>query len=192
MNGQGDITRLLQRYSNGDPGAADELLPLVYQELRTCAAGYLRRERSGHTLQATALVHEAFLRLLGAGRIDFDSRSHFFGLAAGAMRRVLVDYARQRSAQKRGGGVLMVELNENLRIPDDRMQPLMELDEALTRLGRRDPRQVQVVEMRFFGGLTEEEIARVLGISIRTVKRDWVVAKAWLTAALRERRSAGS
>lgn len=178
-----DVTRLLARLSTGDSSAEAELIPRVYAELRKLAVAHLRRERSNHTLQATALVHEVYLRLAGRCADDWHGRAHFFSLAAQIMRRILVDHARQRHAAKRDGGV-MVPFEEVLVISDDRCEVVLHVNDALCRLERRDPRQARVVELRYFAGLTEEEIGLLLGISIRTVKRDWMVAKAWLKAEL--------
>jgi RNA polymerase sigma-70 factor (ECF subfamily) len=177
----GDVTRLLERASAGDAAARATLFDVLYRELRRLAEGAMRAERSDHTLQPTALVHEAFLRLAhNQGR--FESRAHFLGVAAGAMRRVLVDHARGRNAQKRGSGSTRVTVNDL----DDLPQPVPEdldlivLDDALSRLTALDPRQAQIVELRFFGGLSVEETAAVVGVSERTVKREWQVSRAWL------------
>jgi RNA polymerase sigma-70 factor, ECF subfamily len=176
----GEITQLLQQINGGDPAAQSRLIPLVYRELRRLAAQYMRMERSGHTLQTTALVHEAYLRLAKQKGAPWQSRAQFFGVAARLMRRILVDHARERLAKKRGGSWEKVSLDEALTVaalPSDR---LLALDEALDRLGERDFRQSRIVELKFFGGLSEAEAAEVLGVSVRTVKRDWCVAKAWL------------
>jgi RNA polymerase sigma factor (TIGR02999 family) len=178
----GEVTRLLDALRGGDPGALDRLYPLVYTELRRAAAGLLRRERPGHTLQPTALVHEAYIKLADRAGADVRNRAHFFGVAARAMRQVLVDHARRRNAAKRGGGAVAVEVNSGLT---DRALPfdeLLALDDALERLGQVSHRLRQVVEYRFFGGLSEEEVAEVLGVTVRTAQRDWAKARAWLYA----------
>ncbi len=174
-----DITQLLLDWSNGDERSRDLLIPLVYDELHRLAHYYLRRERPAHTLQTTALVHEAFLRLVGETNIRWQSRAHFFGIAANLMRRILVDYARSHHAAKRGSRY-KVSLHEDLGLLEEQAVDLVALDDGLTSLATIDPQQSRVVELRFFGGLTVEETAEVLGISARTVKRDWSVAKAWL------------
>ena len=158
----------------------DELTPLVYQELKRIAGGQLRRERQGHTLQATALVHEAYMKLVDQRDVNWRNRSHFFALAAQAMRRILMDYAKSRGREKRGGGVHKTSLDEALIVAEDRSSTLVAIDEALTRLEELDQRQAKVVELRFFGGLSVEETAEALGISAPTVKREWAMAKAWL------------
>jgi RNA polymerase sigma-70 factor (ECF subfamily) len=177
-----DVTELLHRFANGDKEAEADLMPRVYRELHKIARAYLRRERPDHTLQATALVHEAYLRLTSQREIDWKNRAHFFGIAAQMMRRILVDYARQRGAGKRGG--VHISLDEGLMISDDQCALVTDLDEALQRLARLNERQARVVELRFFSGLTEEEIGEVLGLSSRTVKRDWTMARAWLYGEL--------
>lgn len=163
----------------------DRLLPLVYDELRGMAHGYLLRERRGHTLSTTALVHEAYLKLVDRTRTPIESRAYFFGAAARAMRQVLVDRARHRMRQKRGGGQRPVTLEERHLLADHFAADLLDLDEALRRLAEIEPRAARVVECRFFGGLTVEETAEVLDVSSRTVKRDWIMAKAWLYRELR-------
>ena len=176
------VTEMLQEWgSHGDREALDELIPIVYAELRRQAARQLRRERAGHTLQTTALVHETYLRLVGQREVRWQNRAHFFAIAAEMMRRILVDHARKTSAAKRGGSALKLQLDESLAAPDEQQQPdLVAIDEALVKLAALDPQQGRIVELRFFGGLNVEETAEVLGISPRTVKRDWRVAKAWL------------
>lgn len=175
------ITTVLGRVRNGDPGALDQLLPLVYDELRALAGAQLRNERTGHTLGATALVHEAYLRLVAREQLDVKDRSHFFAVAAQSMRRVLVDHARARKRQKRGLGqvALPLEAVEGL-VGEAAADELIALDEALDRLAAASPRAAQVVERRFFAGLTLEETAESLGTSLKTVQRDWLVARAWL------------
>ena len=174
------VTRLLQEWGGGDRGALDRLIPFVYEELRRQAARHLRRERSGHTLQTTALVHEAYLRLVDQKGARWQNRAHFYAIAAQLMRRILVDHARKRRAAKRGGSDLRVTLNQASDPAGGPEVDVLAVDEALTRLAALDPQQSRVVELRFFSGLTVEETAEVLGISPRTVKRDWNVAKAWL------------
>jgi len=179
-----DVTQLLARLKSGDRDALDRLMPLVHDELRRLAAAHMRRERSDHTLQATALAHEAYMRMVNLDRIDWRDRAHFFAVAAGVMRRILIDHARKRRAARRGGGAPHIPLEEGLRLADDRPDELVDLDEALERLAEVDPRQERIVELRFFGGLSVEETAAVLDISPRTVKREWAVARAWLRAEL--------
>jgi RNA polymerase sigma factor (TIGR02999 family) len=178
----GDVTALLVAWAKGDEEARDRLIPLVYDDLRRRAAGYLRRERPGHTLDPTALVHEAFLRLVDQGQAGFESRSHFLAIAARVMRQVLVDHARTRQAAKREGGRRKVSLDEAplLSVSDDASGDLLDLEEALQRLGALDPRKVEIVEMRYFGGLSVDETAEVLGLSPATIKRDWSLARAYL------------
>jgi RNA polymerase sigma factor (TIGR02999 family) len=179
-----EVTLLLSRLKAGDRSALDRLMPLVHDELRRLAGAHMRRERADHTLQATALAHEAYMRMVDLDRIDWRDRAHFFAVAAGVMRRILIDHARKRRAARRGGGAPHVPLEEGLRLADDRPEELVDLDEALDRLAAMDPRQARIVEMRFFGGLSVEETGAVLGISPRTVKREWAVARAWLKAEL--------
>jgi RNA polymerase sigma factor (TIGR02999 family) len=182
------VTRLLEAWSSGDMRARDELLPLVYAELRRRAAAHLKRERPGHTLRPTDLLHEAYLRLC-AQNSGFKNRDHFFGVASRLMRRVLVDHARARAAVKRGKG-LRVTLAEDVAAPAaSSPADLLDLDTALDELAALDEREAHIVELRFFGGLTFEETARVVGISIATVKSDWAHAKAWLFARLDSRSS---
>lgn len=173
------MTQLLQEWSEGKREAADEVLPRLYEELHRIAASYFRRERKSHTLQATALVHEAFLRLAGHG-VEWRDRAHFIGLMAHVMRRVLVDHARRRDRLKRGGGMETITLAEAAVLATERTPDLMELEDALSRLARHDPRKATLVELRFFGGLTVDEAAEVLGVSAPTVVRQWRQAKAWL------------
>ena len=179
------VTQWLLEWSGGDRAALDQLMPAVYAELHRVAVSYLRREQAGHTLQPTALVHEAYLRLVDESRVDWHSRAHFFGAAARLMRQILVDHARRRNAAKRGGGdfrVTLGEANANYAPPD---VDLLALDHALAELAALDAQQGRVVEMRFFGGLSIEETADVLAISPATVKRDWTTAKAFLRRKLR-------
>jgi len=180
----GEITRVLAQLKQGDKAAANELVPLVYPHLRSLASYYMRGERKDHTLQATGLVHEAFIRLLKQENLAWEDRNHFFGVAAGLMRRILVDYARAHRAGKRGGAEPDLPLDEALVFAVERSSELIALDDSLKLLSEWDPRQSQIVELRFFAGLTEEEIADVLGISVRTVKRDWAAARAWLHTEL--------
>ena len=177
----GDVTRLLEAAVAGDGEALDRLLPLVYEDLRRVAHRQLDREGGGHTLQTTALIHEAYLKLAAGGAMSATSRAHFLAIAARAMRQVLVDYARRRKAAKRGGGVISVTLGDQAQPADTSADDLLALDDALKEL---DPRQRQVIECRFFGGMEEKDIAEALGVSERTVRRDWVKARAWLYQAL--------
>jgi RNA polymerase sigma-70 factor (ECF subfamily) len=181
---QGDITQLLKAMHAGEPAAAESLLPLVYTELHKLAKAYMRRERPDHTLQATALINEAYVRLAGED-IDWESRSHFIGLAAHVMRRVLVDYARAHTAKRRAGGLQRVELEDAMAISFERLEEATVLDDALNRLAVKDARQARVVELRYFGGLSVEQIARVLDVAPRTVKRDWSLARIWLAQELK-------
>jgi RNA polymerase sigma factor (TIGR02999 family) len=179
------LTHLLVAWGQGDAGALDRLTPLVYKELRRLAQWQMNRERAGHTLQATALVNEAFLRLVDINRIQWQDRAHFFAMAARQMRRVLIDAARKHGNQKRGGDLQKVSLAEGLVVPD-RPEELVALDEALDALSQIDARRGKVVEMKFFGGLSVEEIAEVLNVSTDTVKRDWKLARSWLGRELRK------
>lgn len=181
---QESITQLLESWSSGDQGAAEQLLPLVYEELRRIATRQLRQERGAHTLQATAIVHEAYLRLIGQEGLQWPSRAHFFAFAAHLIRRILVDYARSRNRAKRGGQYDRVTLAEVADLALEKSPDLVALDEALSSLEKVDPRKATVVELRFFAGLTLEEIADQLGISTETVGREWRRAKAWLYTAL--------
>ena len=174
------ITQLLLAWGGGNQAALEELMPLVYDELRKVAARHLRRQRPGHTLQTTALVNEAYLRLIDSSQVRWQNRAHFFAISAQLMRRILVDFARSRSNLKRGGGAEQVSLDEALVITPERGADLLALDDALTRLAELNPRQAQVVELRYFGGLNEEESAEALKISLRTVQRDWNLARLWL------------
>jgi len=181
------VTELLHAWGAGDEAALHQLVPLVESELRRLAGVYMARERSGHTLQPTALVNEAFLRLVDAHDIRWQGRAHFFGIAARLMRRVLVDHARARGFQKRGGGAHAVPLETAVLVSRAPDIALLDLDQALDGLATLDDRKARVVEMRFFGGMTVEETADALGVSVDTVKRDWRVAKLWLLNALEER-----
>jgi len=176
-----EITRMLQEWNGGKQEALDTLLPLVYEELHRQASRYLRRERAGHTLQTTALINEAYLKLIDQREVNWQNRAHFFGIAAQMMRRILVDYARQRHRAKRGGIAEDLPLEKAaLVMSEEKSVDLVALDEALTRLAKFDERQARIVELRYFSGLTIEETAEVLRISPATVKSDWNVAKAWL------------
>jgi RNA polymerase sigma factor (TIGR02999 family) len=186
MTSQHEITRLLTDWSRGDRQALEKLTPLVYDELRRLASRYLRRERSGHTLQSTALVHEAYLKLVEQKNVKWQSRAHFFGIAAQMIRRILVDYARAHNADKRGAGAEKLSLDEAIALPGGPDLDLIALDDALEGLARLDARQSRLVELRFFAGLTLEETAEVLDMSLATAKRDWVSAKAWLSRELRK------
>ena len=179
------LTRLLVAWRQGDKAALAQLTPLVYKELRRLAQWHMGRERRNHTLQATALVNEAYLRLVHIDQVNWQDRAHFFAMAARQMRRILIDSARKRGNLKRGGGCEKVSLAEGLVVPD-RPDELIALDEALDALAKIDERRGRVVEMKFFGGLSVEEIAEVLGVSPDTVKRDWKLAKAWLGRELRK------
>ena len=182
--GEHDITRLLLAWSEGDDDALGKLAPLVAAELQRLARHYLRGERPGHTLQPTALVNEAYLRLLDWRKVSWQNRAHFMGIAANMMRRILVDHARRHGFQKRGGDVVKISLDAGQLGSSERDADLVALDEALTRLAQLDRRKSQVVELRFFGGLSVEEAAEVLKISTRTVKREWSLAQAWLHCEL--------
>lgn len=180
-----DVTDLLLRWSAGDERALDELTPLVYDDLRRLARALLTRETPGHTLQATALVHEVYLRLFDQRRVRWENRAHFFSAAAHIMRRVLVDHARARATAKRGGGSTRVEIGEGDAIVGAFAEDWLDLDATLTRLGRVDMRKVRIVEMKCLAGMTNQEIATALGISDATVERDWKFARAWLIDAMR-------
>ena len=175
------ITQLLNQWSNGDAEVLDDLMPLVYKELRRQAAGYLRRERTDHTLQPTALINEAYLKLIDQRDMKWQNRAHFFAIAAQAMRRILVDYARTRKREKRGGAAENLPLDEALTIvSQEKSVDLVALDEALNKLAEFDERQAKVVELRYFSGLSIDETAEVLDVSNVTIRRDWIMAKAWL------------
>jgi len=184
-----EVTQLLQAWRGGDQSALDRLIPLIHAELHRLAHHYMLRERLGHTLQTTALVNEAYLRLVDASQVAWQNRAHFLAISANLMRRILVDFARSRGYQKRGGNAVKVEFDE-ARVPSvGRGAEVVALDEALQALAAFDERGAKVVELRFFGGLTEEETGEVLGVSARTVKREWASAKAWL---LREMKGGGA
>ena len=188
-SGSPQITQLLLAWGNGDERALEDLMPLVYDELRKVAARHLRRMRPGQTLQTTDLVNEAYLRLIDASQVRWQNRAHFFAVSAQLMRRILVDFARRRQYLKRGGGAQQVSLDEGLAIAPERGAELIALDDALGRLAELNARQAQVVELRYFGGLTEEETAEALKVSLRTVQRDWNLARLWL---YRELQSGGA
>jgi RNA polymerase sigma factor (TIGR02999 family) len=178
---------LLVEWGKGDRGALEKLTPLVYEELKRLATRYLRRERREHTLQSTALVHEAWLRLIDQKHVHWQNRAQFFGIAAEMIRRILIDHARNRQAAKRGDGALKLTLDDALAAPDIRDLDLVALDDALQDLAKFDPQQSRMVELRFFAGLSIEESAEVLGVSPATVKREWAAARAWLYRELRDR-----
>ncbi len=189
---QHEVTRLLARWRGGDEEALDRLMPLVYHELRRLAHARLRRERPDHTLETSALVHEAYLRLVDARGTPWQSRAHFLGIAARLMRQVLVDHARGRSSAKRGGGATRLPLQEGHSVGGPAPVDVLALDQALERLASTDERKAHLVELRFFGGLSHEEIAEVLGTSLSTVERQWRLARAWLYAALAPAPEGGS
>ncbi len=193
--GENEVTQLLQRWSHGNRDALADLLPLVYDELRRLAASYMRFESPGHTLQPTAVVHEAYMRLIQQREVHWKSRAHFFGIAAQMIRRILVDHVRATRAQKRGSGFAALSLDEALGVGEQKSWEIIALDDALKTLAQLDPQQAKIVELRFFAGLSIEETAAIVGVSPATVKRDWVSAKAWLFRQLsrtREGESIGS
>lgn len=183
-----EVTQLLANLSSGENQAHDQLFPIVYNELRKIAANYMRRERADHTLQATALVHEAYMQLVDQTRVTWQSRAHFFGVAAQLMRRILVDHARTQNALKRGGHAHKLSLDDSLGLASGPPVAFDELDEALNRLQHLDPNQAKIVELRFFGGLTVEEVSEVIGSSTATIEREWRMAKAWLHGQLTAQR----
>ena len=182
-----EVTQLLIQWSNGDKAALDKLLPLIHEELRRLAHHYMSRERPGHTLQTTALVDEAYIRLVNRKGVHWQNRAHFFAIAAQSMRSILVDHARGLAYAKRGGGAAKIELDEGMIVSKERAAEVVALDEALLELAKIDPKQSRVVELRFFGGLTIEETAEVLSLSPATIKREWTTAKAWLYHELNKR-----
>lgn len=184
MSQPAEITILLGNLKNGDKQALDRLIPLVYAELHRIASGYLRGERPGHTLQPTALVHEAYLRLIGQHQPEYQNRSHFYGVAAQVMRQILVDYARRCKAAKRGRGAVKIPLDDALNVPEQRAEEIIALDDALEVLRQRDEYKARLVEMRFFGGLTAEESAAVLDIPVNKARGELRVAQAWLRREL--------
>jgi len=175
-----EVTQLLIQWSNGDKAALNKLMPLIYDELRRLARHYMSRERPGHTLQTTALVNEAYVRLVNRKGVHWQNRAHFFAIAAQLMRSILVDHARSHAYAKRGGGARKIALDEALAVSQQRAADVVALDDALKRLAEIDPEQSRIVELKFFGGLTIEETAEVLGLSPATIKREWSTAKAWL------------
>ena len=175
---------MLIKLSEGKRGVVDELLPIIYDELKRIAANYLRRERPDHTLQPTALVNEAYMKMIDITQVSWQNKAHFLGVAANQMRRILVDHARQHNAQKRGGEFHILTLNEEIDASDEQRSDLIALDDALTELSRMDETKARIVELRYFGGLTMEEVAEVLDVSVITVKRHWKMAKAWLYGEL--------
>lgn len=179
-----EVTQMLVAWGDGDSAALDRLMPLVYEELHRLAHHYMSREHPGHTLQTSALVNEAYLRLIDQKNVHWQNRAHFFGIAAQLMRQILVDYARKRRSQKRGGGALKVSFDEAIIVSKERLTEVIALDDALKSLAEIDPRKSQMVELRFFGGLSIEETAEVLKVSPATVMRDWTLAKAWLKRAV--------
>ncbi len=184
---RGDVTLLLHELGNGSESALDELLPLVYEELKRLAGSYLRRERSDHTLQSTALAHEAYLRLIDQRNSNWKSRAHFFGVAAQAIRRILIDHAKHHGRRKRGGGLKRLSLDDVATISAGEVDTdLLALDLTLAKLAAEDSESARLVELRFFGGLTNEEIGEVMGVSERTVRRHWQFARAWLYRELTE------
>lgn len=192
MNDQStsEVTQVLRRISKGEREAVEQLVPMIYDEFRALAGSYLRRESPGHTLQPTALVNEAFLKLVDQKNVDWQGRSHFFAVGAQAMRRILVDHARGKSREKRGGDRQKISLNEEITLSPQRDEDLLAVDEALVKLSKIDPRQARIVELRFFGGMTVQEVAEVLGVSKRTVEAEWTMVRAWLRRELTEEASA--
>jgi RNA polymerase sigma factor (TIGR02999 family) len=178
--GEESVTTLLAEWSRGDTEALQRLIPLVYEELRRLSRHYLRLEGQGHTLQTTALVHEAYLRMVNQDAVDWHGRSHFFGIAAKLIRQILVDHARKRQAGKRDSGGPLLSFDESFQLPDGGQVDLVRLDAALSRLARIDEQQSRIIELRFFGGLSIEEAAQLIGISPRTLTRQWAIARAWL------------
>jgi RNA polymerase sigma factor (TIGR02999 family) len=188
-----EITLILNRAGEGDPQAAQQLLPLVYEELRKLASAKMSRESDGHTLQATALVHEAWLRLGGDRQQQWQNRAHFFAAAAESMRRILIDSARRRRAERHGGGLQRVDVNDSaagIPAPEGPDDELIAVHEALDRLASHDARKAEVVKLRYFGGLTLEQVSEVLGVSVPTAKRDWAYARSWLFEEIRQSRRA--
>lgn len=179
-----DVAKLLEELANGQHDAADELMPLVYDRLRLLARKLLRHESAAHTLQPTALVNEAYLRMVGQNQVDWQGKTHFFAIGAKMMRRILVDHARRKLSKKRGGGMHRIELADDLCVSNRNDEDVMAIEEALDKLSELDPRQAQIVELRFYGGLTVEEVAEVLGVSKRTVESDWTMLRAWLRREL--------
>lgn len=185
VSAEADVSVLLAEVASGNQGAAEKLVPLVYEELKRLARRHMRRERPDHTLQTTALVHEAYLKLVRQQNVSWQGRSHFLGVASQLMRRILIDHARGQLRAKRGAGKALLPLSEDFAFSPEHSEDLMRLDEALQRLSTIDPRQGRIVELRFFGGLSVDETSEFLGVSPKTVKRDWAVAKAWLHGEMR-------
>ena len=179
-----EITQLLSDIASGDTNALNAIMPLIYNDLHERAHRYLKNERGNHTLNTTALVHEAYLKLVGQQKVDWQNRGHFFGVASLVMRRILINYAKQRQAEKRGGGVAPQTFLEDFVIKEARSEHLLALDEALQQLEKMNERQAKVVELRYFGGLNHEEVAEILNLSVPTVRRDWRFARAWLNREL--------
>lgn len=179
-----EVTRLLRQLDTGDQSGVDQLFAVVYQQLRNLAGQFFRREPKGNTLQPTALVHEAYMKLVDQKHVDWHGRTHFFAVAAQAMRRILVDHARRRGAAKRGGNRHRISLHDDLVIESNRDEDLLSLENALSKLTKLDPRQAQMIELRFFGGLSVAEVAKVMGISTRSVEREWTMVRAWLRREL--------
>lgn len=184
MSASHSVTKLLEQWNNGDREALDKLMPLIYEELKKMAKRYMRQQNPAHTLQTTALIHEAYLRMVKQKEKHFENRAHFFGVAAQAMRHILVDYARERHTAKRGGGTRPISLEEAALVTQERAAEVIALDDALKKLEELSQRQSRVVELRYFGGLSVEETAAVLEVSPDTVMRDWSMAKTWLNRAL--------
>jgi RNA polymerase sigma factor (TIGR02999 family) len=182
-----NVTDLLLRWSAGDRAALESLTPVVYDDLRRMAQALLSRERPEHTLSATALVHEVYLKLVDQRRVQWQNRAHFFGAAAAIMRRVLVDHARARASDKRGGSVVKIAMEDGMALVDGLAEEILDLDSALDALANLDPRKAEVVQMKFFAGMTSQETAAALGVSDATVERDWTTARAWLIAHMRDR-----
>jgi RNA polymerase sigma factor (TIGR02999 family) len=187
MSSPSEITALLVDWGNGDKSALDRLIPLVERELHRLAHSYMRRERTGHTLETTGLINETYIRLIDQKKVHWQNRAHFFGIAAQIMRRILLNYARDKRRQKRGGQAMQVSLSEALIMSDEKLEEIIVLDEALDRLSLNDPRKGQVFMLRHFGGLTSEETAEVVGVSVPTVNRDWEMARTWLSLEVKKR-----
>jgi RNA polymerase sigma factor (TIGR02999 family) len=183
------VTQIVNKITAGDKLAAEQLFPLLYDEFRKLARRYLKNEAFGHTLEPTALVHEAYLKMVDQTRVEWHGKTHFFAVGAQAMRRILVDHARRRHRVKRGGGRLRITLDESLAISTEKSEDLLALDEALSKLAEVDPRQATIVELRFFGGLSVAEVAEVLGVSKRTVEGEWTMVRAWLRRELLSEKS---
>ena len=185
------VAEILAEAAPGRPPDAERLIPLVYDDLRELASNYLRRENPGHTLQSTALVNEAFMKLVDQTRVNWQGKTHFFAVSAEIMRRILVDHARSKQRQKRGGDRQRIALHDDLKVSAQRDEDLLAVDEAILKLAERDPRQAKIVELRFFGGLTVAEVAEVLGVSKRTVEAEWTMIRAWLRRELSDEDNGG-